>query len=105
MWLNPSILSDVMRMAQGLDSEDTGSGMLDRILRIATEMMTNVEVNLTLRRVSRILAGRNRTAASLLENALVTLVREPSRHNTRSALQHLEEKREHVFSAPEPVRP
>ena len=65
---------------------------LDRILRIATEMMTNVEVNLTLRRVSRILAGRNRTAASLLENALVTLVREPSRHNTRSALQHLEEK-------------
>ncbi|EJN6524566.1 UvrD-helicase domain-containing protein [Escherichia coli] len=90
--VEPVDLSDVMRMAQGLDSEDTGSGMLDRILRIATEMMTNVEVNLTLRRVSRILAGRNRTAASLLENALVTLVREPSRHNTRSALQQLEEK-------------
>ncbi|MCW0308483.1 hypothetical protein NB725_003319 [Pantoea ananatis] len=90
--VEPVDLNDVMRMAQGLDSEDTGSGMLDRLLRIATEMMTNVEVNLTLRRVSRIMAGRNRTAASLLENALVTLVREPSRHNTRSALQHLEEK-------------
>lgn len=90
--VEPVDLSDVMRMAQGLDGEDTGPEMLERLLHIASEMMTNVEVNLTLRRVNSIMAGRNRAAASLLENALIMLAREPSRQNIRSAIRHLEEK-------------
>lgn len=91
--VEPVDLSDVMRLARGLDEVTSASDMPEVILRTAAEMMTNMEVVPTLRRIRTIIAGRNRTEASAVENVLVALVRAPSRENIRSALKHLEEKR------------
>lgn len=91
--VEPVDLSDVMKLARGLDEVTAASDMPEKILRTAAEMMTNMEVDPTLRRIRSIISGRNRTAASPVENVLIALIRDPSRVNIRSALKHLEEKR------------
>ncbi|MFK3711762.1 UvrD-helicase domain-containing protein [Leclercia adecarboxylata] len=91
--VEPVDLSNVMGMARALDGENTGPGMLARLLRIASEMMTNMKVDETLRCVSDIMANGDSSETSPLENALVMLTREPSRQNLRAAIPHLEKKR------------
>lgn len=90
--VEPVDLSDVMRMAQRLDEADAGLDLLEKVLISASEMMTNMEVNTSLRRVSSILAGRNGIEPSPLEHAMTSLAREPSRQNIRSVLSHMQSK-------------
>ncbi|MHB2258340.1 UvrD-helicase domain-containing protein, partial [Klebsiella pneumoniae] len=97
--VEPVDLSDVIKMAASLDDANAAN-VMPRLLQAAAELMTNVGVSTTLRRISSIQAGRNRTAPSSLENALVALALAPTRQNIRTTLLLLEEKEEtRVFRA------
>lgn len=97
--VEPVDLSDVMRMATSLD-EANAANVMPNLLQAAAELMTNVGISATLRRIASIQAGRNRTLPSSLENALVELALVPTRHNMRTTLLLLEEKDEtRVFRA------
>lgn len=97
--VEPVDLSDVMRMATSLD-EANAANVMPNLLQVAAELMTNVGISATLRRIASIQAGRNRTLPSSLENALVELALVPTRHNMRTTLLLLEEKDEtRVFRA------
>lgn len=86
-------------MAASLDDANAAN-VMPRLLQAAAELMTNVGVSTTLRRINSIQAGRNRTAPSSLENALVALALAPTRQNIRTTLLLLEEKEEtRVFRA------
>ncbi|HAK5315645.1 TPA: AAA family ATPase [Salmonella enterica] len=89
--VEPVDLSDVINMATSLDNANA-SNVIPTLLQAATELMTNVGVTATLRRISSIQAGRNRTTPSLLENSLVELTLAPTRQNMRTVLLLLEEK-------------
>lgn len=60
------------------DEANTTSVMPD-ILQVATELMTNVDVSVALRRIGSIQAGRNITLPSSFEIALVELALTPTR--------------------------
>ncbi|MGC0928448.1 UvrD-helicase domain-containing protein [Pantoea agglomerans] len=97
--VEPVDLSDVMRMATSLD-EANAANVIPNLLHAAAELMTNVGISATLRRIASIQAGRNRTVPSSLENALVELALVPTRQNMRTTLLLLEEKDEtRVFRA------
>lgn len=89
--VEPVDLSDVINMATSLDNANA-SNVIPTLLQAATELMTNVGVTATLRRISSIQAGRNRTTPSSLENSLVELTLAPTRQNMRTVLLLLEEK-------------
>lgn len=97
--VEPVDLSDVMRMATSLDEANAANVIL-KLLQAAADLMTNVGVSATLKRIVTIQAGRSRTAPSMFENALVDLALAPTRQNMRTALLLLEEKDEtRVFRA------
>ena len=97
--VEPVDLTDVMRMATSLDEANTAN-VMPNILQAAAELMTNVGVSATLRRIGSIQAGRNITPPSSLEIALVELALAPTRQNMRTTLLLLEEKYEtRVFRA------
>lgn len=97
--VEPVDLSDVIRMATSLD-ESNAANLMPNLLQAATELMTNVGVSATLRRISSIQAGRNKTTPSSLENALVELALAPTRQCMRKTLLLLEAKEEtRVFRA------
>jgi DNA helicase-2/ATP-dependent DNA helicase PcrA len=97
--VEPVDLTDVMRMATSLDEANTAN-VMPNLLQAAAELMTNVGVSATLRRIGSLQAGRNITPPSSLEMALVELALAPTRQNMRTTLLLLEEKDEtRVFRA------
>lgn len=90
--VEPVDMSDVMNMARFLDEDNPGVTIVQKVLDIAAELMTNVDVRGTLRRIQSIKAGRDTKAITHVEEALILMSQEPSRYNIRSALQHLETK-------------
>jgi DNA helicase-2/ATP-dependent DNA helicase PcrA len=89
--VEPVDLPDITSFASRLDSL-CGLELVECILTGASTLMTNVESNTTLRRVQTILAGRNRTPASPVEQSLVNLVQDNSRMRILDALVQIEEK-------------
>lgn len=89
--VEPVDLPDITSFASRLDSL-CGLELVECILTGASTLMTNVESNTTLRRVQTILAGRNRTPASPVEQSLVNLAQDNSRMRILDALVQIEEK-------------
>ncbi|EMK7708431.1 TPA: UvrD-helicase domain-containing protein [Yersinia enterocolitica] len=69
-----------------------GKGLVDKILQVASTMLTNIEIPQTTRRIETILNGRSRSPVTPSEQALCNIVANSSRHNILAALQQLELK-------------
>lgn len=89
--VEPVDLSDITSFASRLDGL-YGLELVDCILIGVSSMVTNVETATTLRRVNTILAGKNRTPASPVEQSLVNLVQDSSKMRILDALVQIEEK-------------
>jgi DNA helicase-2/ATP-dependent DNA helicase PcrA len=89
--VEPVQLADVANAAQAFDSAQ-GINLVDNILAHVGRMMTNMQRPQTLQRLQTILAGRNRTPVSKLENTLIEVVHDGSRNSILTALQQLESK-------------
>ncbi|MGI2026224.1 UvrD-helicase domain-containing protein [Endozoicomonas acroporae] len=89
--VEPVQLSDVVRTANIFDRV-SGLELVDAVLDFAGTVMTNVESAQTRRRVESILNGRNRTVATVLEQALCVLANDSSKSNLLHAVQMVESK-------------
>ena len=89
--VEPVQLSCVTSAASQFD-QNIGLALSAIILKVASAMMTNVEVVKTTQRVDSIISGRNRTVATNSEQALCNVVFDSSRKNILDALQQLELK-------------
>jgi len=89
--VEPVQLADVTNAAKAFDSVQ-GIDLVEQILVHTGKMMTNVQKMQTLQRLQTIQSGRNRTEASALENALLDILQDNSRHSILAALQQLESK-------------
>lgn len=89
--VEPVELRDVLRMAASLDAAVNGT-QVSVLLHAAGEMMTNVEIPMTLSRISTLLAGRNRTPPTAVEVEFLNLSRAPSRQTIFTALCSLQDK-------------
>jgi DNA helicase-2/ATP-dependent DNA helicase PcrA len=69
-----------------------GQALVAAILQVASLMLTNVQVQQTIRRIETILNGRNRVVATPMEQALCNVITNGTRQNILFSLQQLELK-------------
>lgn len=76
-------------LAASMFDQQVGFQLIKSLLDVAASMITNIEVTHTLRRVTSILAKRNKTAPLPHEQALCILAIEGTRRNLLTVLEHL----------------
>ncbi|MER2868137.1 UvrD-helicase domain-containing protein [Morganella morganii] len=89
--VEPVDLNDVTRAANDFDKMQ-GLVLVQSILATAASMMTNVDTASTLKRISTIQAGRNRTPPTLVEHTLCLLIQNKSSRGILDAFLQLEAK-------------
>ncbi|MCT8127536.1 AAA family ATPase [Alishewanella sp. BS5-314] len=89
--VEPVEFRDIITSAAQIDNAN-GINLVQVVLNTAANMMTNVEVPLTLQRLTTIMEGRNRTPTTPVEHHLICLAQGSTRANILNALQQLEIK-------------
>ncbi len=89
--VEPVEFRDIITSAVQIDNAD-GINLVQVVLNTAANMMTNVEVSLTLQRLTTIMARRNRTPPTPVEHHLICLIQDCTRVNILNVLQQLEVK-------------